>query len=240
MMRALKYVLLAVAVGLALSGLRHSHSHADTSSHTDRDSRAHSNAFRGTHSYAHAYCGAHSYSYAYTYACCGAYFYSRSDAATASSTGRFEVSVSEAALQLPDSISFHLEGRGERPIETVDVEFGADNAFSCASTSYWSARTDIEAGQDVAVTWDWDMRRSGSLPPGATVWWRWRVVDDLGQEFRTPRQETVFADDRFDWQAHTAGNVTYNWYAGGPDFGSRIADGVRGGLDNLELGKELE
>ena len=151
----------------------------------------------------------------------------------------FEVSVSEAGLQLPDSISFHLEGRGERPIETVDVEFGADNAFSCASTSYWSARTDIEAGQDVAVTWDWDMRRSGSLPPGATIWWRWRVVDDLGQEFRTPRQETVFADDRFDWQAHTAGNVTYNWYAGGPDFGSRIADGVRGGLDNLELGKEL-
>ncbi len=151
----------------------------------------------------------------------------------------FEVSVSEATLQLPYSISFHLEGRGERPIETVDVEFGADNAFSCASTSYWSARTDIEAGQDVTVTWDWDMRRSGSLPPGATVWWRWRVVDDLGQEFRTPHLETVFADDRFDWQAHTAGNVTYNWYAGGPDFGSRIAAGVRGGLDSLKLGKEL-
>ena len=151
----------------------------------------------------------------------------------------FEVSVSEATLQLPDSISFHLEGRGQRPIELIDVEFGTDLVFSCASSEYWSARTDFEAGRDVAVTWDWDMRRRGSIPPGAVVWWRWRVVDDTGQEFRTPSQETVFSDDRFDWQAHTADNVTFNWYAGGSDFGSRIADGVRDSLDTLQLGKEL-
>ena len=151
----------------------------------------------------------------------------------------FEVSVSEATLQLPDSISFHLEGRGKRPIEVIDVEFGTDLVFSCASSEYWSARTDFEAGRDVAVTWDWNMRRRGSIPPGAVVWWRWRVVDDTGQEFRTPSQETVFSDDRFDWQAHTADNVTFNWYAGGSDFGSRIADGVRDSLDTLQLGKEL-
>ena len=151
----------------------------------------------------------------------------------------FEVSVSEATLQLPDSISFHLEGSGQRPIELIDVEFGTDLVFSCASSKYWSTRTDFEAGRDVAVTWDWDMRRRSSIPPGAVVWWRWRVVDDAGQEFRTPRQETVFSDDRFNWQAHTAGNVTFNWYAGGSDFGSRIADGVRDSLDTLQLGTEL-
>ena len=151
----------------------------------------------------------------------------------------FEATVSDATLQLPDSISFHLEGRGERPIEVIDVEFGTDLVFSCASSSYWSARMDFEAGQDVAVTWDWDMRRRGSIPPGAVVWWRWRVVDDLGQEFRTHRQETVFTDDRFDWQAHTSGNITFNWYTGGSDFGRRIADGVRNSLDTFQLGKEL-
>jgi hypothetical protein len=147
--------------------------------------------------------------------------------------------MSEATLHLPDSISFALEGRGQRPIEVVDVEFGTDHVFSCASTSYWSARTELEPGQDVAVTWDWDMRRRGSMPPGAVIWWRWRVVDDLGQEYRTPREETVFTDDRFEWESHTAGNVTYNWYAGGPDFGRRIADGVTDGLVTLDLGKEL-
>ena len=83
------------------------------------------------------------------------------------------------------------------------------------------------------------MRRRGSMPSGAAIWWRWRVTDDEGREFLTPRQETAFADERFDWQSHTDGNVTFNWYNGGDDFGRRIADGVRSGLETLELGKEL-
>ena len=142
-------------------------------------------------------------------------------------------------MLLPDSISFHLEGRGERPIELIDLEFGSDRVFSCASSSYRSARTDFEAGHDVTVTWEWDMRRTGSIPPGTVVWWRWRLVDDLGQELRTPRQETVYSDDRFDWQTHTSDNITFYWYAGGDDFGRRLAEGVRDGLDSLQLGKEL-
>ena len=128
---------------------------------------------------------------------------------------------------------------GRRPIETIDLEFGVNHVFSCASTSYWSARTDLEPGKEISVSWKWDMRRSGSIPPGAAVWWRWRVTDDLGQEFLTPLQETEFADVRFDWQSHTDGNVTFRWYAGGEDFGRRVADGVRSGLDTLRLGKEL-
>lgn len=151
----------------------------------------------------------------------------------------FEVSVSDATLQLPDAISFHMEGRGERPIEIVDVEFGTNPVFSCASTSYRSARTDFEEGQDVTVTWDWDMRRTGSIAPGTVVWWRWRVVDDLGQELRTPRQEAVYNDDRFEWQTYTSENITFHWYAGGDDFGQRLADGVSDGLATLQLGKDL-
>ena len=142
-------------------------------------------------------------------------------------------------MQFPDSISFHLEIHAQRPIETVDVEFGTNHVFSCASTSYWTARTDHQPGEEVSVTWEWDMRRRGSMPPGAAIWWRWRVTDDQGQEFLTPRQETAFADARFDWQSHSDGNVTFHWYAGGDDFGRRIADGVRTGLETLELGKEL-
>lgn len=147
--------------------------------------------------------------------------------------------MSEAALHLPDSITFSMEGSGERPIEVIDVEFGTEQVFSCATSSYWTARLDFEPGEEVSVTWDWDMRRSGSMPPGALIWWRWRVVDDLGQEYRSPRQETVFSDDRFDWQSHTDGNITYYWYAGGDDFGQRLADGARDGLETLQLGKEL-
>ena len=83
------------------------------------------------------------------------------------------------------------------------------------------------------------MRQSGSMPPGAAIWWRWRITDESGQEFLTPRKETEFADSRFDWQSYTDENVTFHWYAGGDDFGRRIADAVKTGLETLQLGKEL-
>ena len=152
---------------------------------------------------------------------------------------QFSVSIDHATLQFPDSASFHMEGRSQRHIESVDLEFGVNLVFSCASISYWTARADLEPGEDVSVTWEWDMRRSGSIPPGSAIWWRWRLTDDEGEEMLTSRQETYFADARFDWQSHTDGNVTFHWYSGGDDYGQRIADGVRTGLETLRLGKEL-
>ena len=61
----------------------------------------------------------------------------------------------------------------------------------------------------------------------------------LGPGIAHPRQETVFTDDRFRWQGHTDGNITYYWYAGGDDFGRRLANGARDGLETLQLGREL-
>ncbi len=147
--------------------------------------------------------------------------------------------MNHATLEFPESVLFHLEADSGSSIENVDLEFGTEHVFSCASTSYWTARADLEGGEEISVMWEWDMRRSGSIPPGGAIWWRWRVTDDAGREFVTPRKETTFEDARFDWMSHTDGNVTYHWYAGGEDFGRRIADGARSGLDSLILGKEL-
>ena len=151
----------------------------------------------------------------------------------------FDINVNEASMQLPDSIIFHLQGKGERPVEIVDVEFGTDVIFSCASSEYRSARTKIGRREDISVTKEWDMRRTGSVPPGAVVWWRWRVVDDLGQEFLSPRQEVIYNDDRFYWRKYTSDNITFYWYAGGSGFGRRLADTVRDGLANLQLDSGL-
>ena len=151
----------------------------------------------------------------------------------------FEISLSRASVQLPDSIVFRLEGEGDRPVEYVDVEFGTDPIFSCASSEYQSARTKTGGTKEVSVTKEWEMRRTGSIPPGATVWWRWRVVDDLGQEFLSPKKEVIYNDDRFDWHMHSSDNITFNWYAGGSDFGRRLAESVSDGLANLRLGRDL-
>ena len=150
------------------------------------------------------------------------------------------MSVSRASMQLPDSITFHLQGKSERPVDLVDVEFGTDLVFSCASSEYRSARTEVGGDEAVSVTQEWDMRRTGSIPPGATVWWRWRVINDLGQEFLSPRQEVVYDDERFDWQVHTSDNIDFYWYAGGSGFGKRLANSVSDGLRNFQLGRDLD
>ena len=151
----------------------------------------------------------------------------------------FEISLSRASVQLPDSIVFRLEGEGDRPVEYVDVEFGTAPIFSCASSEYQSARTKTGGTREVSVTKEWEMRRTGSIPPGATVWWRWRVVDDLGQEFLSPKKEVIYNDDRFDWHMHSSDNITFNWYAGGSGFGRRLAESVSNGLANLQVGRDL-
>ncbi len=152
----------------------------------------------------------------------------------------FDLALSEASLDPPNSITFSMEGLGQQPIEVIDLEFGTESVFSCASTSYTSARTDFEGEREVSAAWTWDMRRTGSIPPGSEVWWRWRVVDEQGQELRTPMESVVYGDDRFSWQSHTSDNITFHWYAGGPDFGQRLARAVEDRLDVLQLGRELE
>ncbi|MDE2765716.1 MAG: peptidase MA family metallohydrolase [Chloroflexota bacterium] len=145
----------------------------------------------------------------------------------------------QAAPSLPGSITFSAALTSETPIETLDVEFGRETVFSCASASYTSARTGIEPGRNVEAEWTWDMRRTGSIPPGSTVWWRWRTVDAEGRERRSERRELEYEDDRFRWQSHTAGNITYYWYAGGDGFGRKLAGAVNANLGNLQLGREL-
>ena len=152
----------------------------------------------------------------------------------------FDLALSEASLDPPNAITFSMEGVAEQAIEVIDLEFGTESVFSCASTSYTSARTDFVGEREVSTTWTWDMRRTGSIPPGSVVWWRWRVVDDEGQELRTSRQSVVYGDDRFPWQSHTSENITFHWYAGGSDFGQRLAGAVEDKLDVLQLGRELE
>lgn len=145
----------------------------------------------------------------------------------------------EAVPSLPDSIAFSAALDSGTPIETLDLEFGRETVFSCASASYTSARVHVEPGRSVEADWTWDMRRTGSIPPGSTVWWRWRTVDAQGREHRSERSELAYEDDRFEWQSHAAGNVTYYWYAGDDDFGRRLAAAVNANLGNLQLGREL-
>ena len=122
----------------------------------------------------------------------------------------------------------------------VDLEFGTDRVYSCSTREYSSVRLDFEPDSQVDLSWDWEMKKTGSIPPGTTVWWRWRAEDEPGGAYLSPRREFVWEDKRFQWQSFDQGNITLFWYAGESSFGAEAGRAVASGLASLELGRELK
>jgi len=149
------------------------------------------------------------------------------------------VDASEASISFPDSISFRLDASSALPLRKVDLEFGTDRVYSCSTREYSSVRLDFEPDSQVDLSWDWEMKKTGSLAPGTTVWWRWRFEDEEGRTYVSPTRELTWEDERFQWQSFSQGNITLHWYAGGSDTGKELAQAVAGSLDSLELGREL-
>ena len=112
--------------------------------------------------------------------------------------GTITVSNDEPLLEFPDRLTFRANFQNDRPIEKVVLEYGVDQ-WTCG-TVVAKAFPEIKPGQDVSAKWTWEMKQSGSQPPGSKIWWRWHITDDQGKEIVTNRKETVWLDDQHDWQ----------------------------------------
>lgn len=85
-------------------------------------------------------------------------------------------------------------------------------------------------GRNVTIEWTWDMRQSGSIPPGANIWWRWRTTDMNGQESVTEKKNITWLDSTYKWQTLTDRDLRIHWYKGNESFAREILTAARGGL----------
>ena len=143
----------------------------------------------------------------------------------------------EAALDFPNAITFHGRFRSDSQITDVTLEYGTTE-LTCG-TVVAKARPDFTPGGDVRVQWTWDMRQSGSLPPGATIWWQW-VVEDASGVTRTPRETVTWLDDKYDWKTISGGNANLHWYSGSQSFGQQLHDAATGALARMEADAGLK
>ena len=131
--------------------------------------------------------------------------------------------VSDAtSLTFPESILFTAEFQGSGNITAAVLEYGV-NELTCGTVE-GKAFPQVTPATDVKVQWTWDMRQSGSLPPGATVWWRWDVTDANGTQFTSPTQTQVWLDNIHPWQVIAGGNINLHYYADGASFGQQLHD----------------
>ncbi|MFC2038194.1 peptidase MA family metallohydrolase [Chloroflexota bacterium] len=138
-----------------------------------------------------------------------------------------------AANHFPDKITFSLQGGSDTEIETIVLEYGSDKRSLVASVN--SIEPEFQKGLDIDVSWDWDMKKSGSLPPGATVWWRWKLTDNRGNTTTTDRQTLPYEDTRFQWQTTRVSGMDIYWNGQSQTLRSELTAELETRLARIQL-----
>ena len=139
---------------------------------------------------------------------------------------------SQATIEFPNRITFSVDLQSEADINSVVLEYGVDQ-LTCGKVIA-KAFPDFTPGKTVHAEWAWEMKQSGSQPPGSKIWWHWQVTDAAGHELLTDQQTITWLDDTHHWQTVTGGLLNLHWYAGGNSFATELHDSAIRSLSDLE------
>ncbi len=154
--------------------------------------------------------------------------------------GDIKVVVNEAQAAFPGSLTFHLEAKSAAPITKIELEYASERT-SCGLVSS-KALPEFTSEAQVTTSWTWELKKTGPIPPGARIWWRWIVADEAGARRETPRSWVVFEDSRYEWRTLTENKVTLLWHEGDQAFGEELMNIVQTALERLasDTGAHLE
>lgn len=139
------------------------------------------------------------------------------------------VTNNQILLNFPESATFRATLASDAEITSVVLEYG--NEQQTCGEVIAKAFPQFTPGQTIDVEWTWEMRQSGSLPPGAQLWWRWRVTDAQGQETLSETQTATWLDDVHNWQTLNHGDfIRLHWYEGSQAFAADLANAAYDGL----------
>jgi hypothetical protein len=122
----------------------------------------------------------------------------------------------------PNTLTFNLKVHSSSVIQRIVLEYGVSQ-LSCGDVVS-KAFPDFQPAADVSAEWTWDMRQSGSEPPGSKIWWQWRVTDSDGTETLIDRKETLWLDSEHAWQNLSGEGVVVHWYRTDAGFGKQMLD----------------
>ncbi|NUM45146.1 MAG: hypothetical protein HUU38_10595, partial [Anaerolineales bacterium] len=151
-------------------------------------------------------------------------------------TGFFQTSpqINDNSLEInfPEGLIFHLDVSHTASIERITLIYGTDGRTCQTST----ARQDMEfdPSPQVTTSWEWEFKRSGTLPPGVEITWHWEIEDTEGNILTTTPETVVIQDLRRDWKIIDRDQVVVQWYVGSNDFGEALHTIALDSLARLE------
>ena len=149
------------------------------------------------------------------------------------------VTNNESVLNFPESVTFSATVTSDSEIRSIVLEYG--NEQQTCGEVIAKAFPQFSPGQTVEAEWTWEMRQSGSLPPGASLWWRWRVTDANDSETLSETKTTTWLDDVHNWQFLNNGDfLRLHWYEGDQIFAIDLAKSAYNGLQLNETQSGLK
>jgi hypothetical protein len=125
-----------------------------------------------------------------------------------------------AVIHFPEKVVFEVDLQSEAQIDEIVLEYGVEQ-LTCG-TVVAKAFPKFAPSQNVDASWEWEMKQSGSEPPGATIWWRWHATDADGNELLTDVQTTTWIDEVHHWEAVEGDSINLYWYAGNQAFAEEL------------------
>src|SRR5512142_1444378 len=150
-----------------------------------------------------------------------------------------DVTQNKVLLKFPETATFQITVNNGVEIKSIVLEYG--NQQQTCGEVIAKAFPQFTPSKNVHAEWTWDMRQSGSLPPGAQLWWRWRITDANGQETLTEKETTTWLDQTHKWQTMNKGDyLRLHWYKGSQDFAAELAQAAADGLQFNETQSGLK
>jgi hypothetical protein len=134
-------------------------------------------------------------------------------------------------IVFPDRISFNAHISSGVPVTQVVLEYGVDKR-TCGDITA-KAFPKFTPGTELDVNWTWEMLQTGSEPPGAVIWYRWRVIDRDGNSAVTPDARVTWIDKTYSWRQVSGGDLTLHWYDGESAFANELLESMIGGVEQL-------
>lgn len=114
------------------------------------------------------------------------------------------------SIDFPNTISFETSVSSASKIVSAEIHYGVkqDTCGTVEAIAY----PELDDGTQPVISWEWDMRQSGSLPPGAEIWWQWQVTDENGATTAGERQTVTWLDSIHPWYTQEQGLIRIHAY----------------------------
>jgi hypothetical protein len=126
----------------------------------------------------------------------------------------------DTRLTFPASLTFYIKAQSPKPIEKLTLFYGT-NAHSCQESSVRQSIL-IEPSKEIDEQRTWNFEDSGSLPPGAEVWWQWEFSNSASEVERTPKLTTSIVDAHYSWQVVDQNGIELYWVEGKEQYGRQL------------------